>query len=99
MALYLESNSYFTSVGDDFNRFLLRDHNLRPRLLSLSDAAFYVGVHWTFFDRRVLEGLMPPPRVIEGGRMWDVREIDHATEGLPRLHPPVYGTDDELDAE
>jgi hypothetical protein len=43
----------------------------------------YCGVSITLFDRMVADGRMPPPRRIDGRKVWDVRSIDVAFDRLP----------------
>jgi predicted DNA-binding transcriptional regulator AlpA len=56
-----------------------------PRGLSRSQAAAYVGIGTTLFDRLVTAGKMPHPREIGGRRIWDRHEVDMAFDDLPRL--------------
>jgi predicted DNA-binding transcriptional regulator AlpA len=56
------------------------------RGLSRTDAANYVGVGPSKFDELVADGRMPPPRRIDGRKVWDVRELDISFEDLP--HDP-----------
>jgi len=53
------------------------------RGLSRNDAAAYVGCGPTKFDEMVADGRMPPPRRIDGRKIWDVRELDASFEDLP----------------
>jgi hypothetical protein len=53
------------------------------RGLSRVDSAAYVGVGPTKFDAMVSDGRMPPPRRIDGRRVWDVVEIDSCFDNLP----------------
>ena len=56
-----------------------------PRGLSRSQAAAYVGIGATLFDRLVATGKMPQPREIAGRRVWDRQEVDRAFEELPHV--------------
>lgn len=56
-----------------------------PRGLSRSQAAAYVGIGTTLFDRLVAAGAMPQPREIGGRRVWDRQEVDRAFEELPHV--------------
>jgi predicted DNA-binding transcriptional regulator AlpA len=47
-------------------------------------AAEYVGVSPTTFDRMVKDGLMPQPIRIYGRTVWDVRKLDAAFAALDR---------------
>lgn len=56
-----------------------------PEGLSRAEAARYVGVGSTTFDRLVEEGEMPPPRRFKNAErvVWLKREQDRALEELP----------------
>jgi len=54
------------------------------RGLSRVDAAAYVGCGPTKFDEMVADGRMPPPRRIDGRKIWDVVELDASFNDLPR---------------
>lgn len=56
---------------------------LPPRGLSRVEAAAYVGVGSTLFDRLVSLGFMPKPKKIGGRCVWDVRALDRAFDALP----------------
>jgi hypothetical protein len=57
-----------------------------PRLgINREEAAAYVGIGATLFDRLVEEGMMPQPRLPSGSRMvWDIDEVATAFRQLPR---------------
>ncbi len=61
---------------------------LRPRLISREAAADYVGVGVTKFDEMVLDGRMPPPKLIDRRKVWCVRALDTAADALPDDGPP-----------
>jgi len=66
------------------------------RGLRRDDAARYIGVGATKFDSMVKDGRMPPPREIDGCRIWDIRELDIAFDDLPSRAAPVHNPwDDE----
>jgi hypothetical protein len=44
----------------------------------------YCGISATMFDRLVADGRMPGPCRIDGRKVWDIRAIDVAFDGLPR---------------
>lgn len=56
-----------------------------PQLLGLShdEAAAYVGISGTSFDKLVHEGKMPLPREVSGRRIWDIDELRAAFKALP----------------
>ena len=58
-------------------------HSSLRRGLSRLDSAAYVGVGPTKFDEMVSDGRMPPPRRIDGRKVWDVHELDACYDGLP----------------
>lgn len=60
--------------------------HIRPvprRGLSRDEAAMYVGISTTLFDRMLADGRMPGPRRIDGRKVWDIRSIDVAFDRLP----------------
>jgi predicted DNA-binding transcriptional regulator AlpA len=56
---------------------------LSPRGLARGEAATYVGVSSSFFDKLVEDGLMPTPKHIGSRRVWDRLELDDAFDALP----------------
>jgi predicted DNA-binding transcriptional regulator AlpA len=61
----------------------LLPHNLPPRGLSRTEAAAYVGVSATLFDRMIAEQKMPRPKRYGARTFWDLRKIDIAFDALP----------------
>jgi predicted DNA-binding transcriptional regulator AlpA len=60
--------------------------DIRPvprRGLSRDEAAIYVGVGATLFDRMVADGRMPKPRRIDGRKVWDIRALDLYFDRIP----------------
>jgi predicted DNA-binding transcriptional regulator AlpA len=55
---------------------------IAPRGLSRGEAATYIGVSQTFFDKLVREGLMPTAKRIGARRVWDRFELDDAFDAL-----------------
>ena len=55
---------------------------LPRRGLNREQAAFYVGISPTKFDELVKDGRMPKPKRIDNRRIWDVRALDAAFDGL-----------------
>jgi hypothetical protein len=53
------------------------------RLLVALEAAAYVGVGVNKFRDLVARGLMPPPKLIDGARRWDVVALDIYVAALP----------------
>ena len=61
-------------------------HAIQPpyrRGLSRAEAAGYVGVSPSTFDKMVFAGGMPRPKRIGTRNVWDVRALDVAFDGLP----------------
>ena len=52
------------------------------RGLSRGEAAEYVGIGASKFDKMVSDGRMPPPKRIDGRRVWDRRQVDRAFDLL-----------------
>jgi hypothetical protein len=60
--------------------------NIRPvprRGLSRVEAAIYLGCSPSKFDDLRKDGRVGPARLIDGRKVWDVRELDLAFEALP----------------
>jgi len=53
------------------------------RLLSRFEAAAYIGVGPTTFDRMMADGFMPGPKRVYARVLWDVRALDAAIDCLP----------------
>lgn len=53
------------------------------RLLSRAEAAGYVGIGVTTFDKLIADKLMPAAKRVYGRVLWDVRQLDSAIEDLP----------------
>jgi predicted DNA-binding transcriptional regulator AlpA len=49
---------------------------LAPRGLNREQAAEYVGIGTTLFDRLIADGVMPKPIEIGGRRVWDRWQLD-----------------------
>jgi predicted DNA-binding transcriptional regulator AlpA len=59
---------------------------IRPiprRGLSRVEAAMYIGVSASKFDQMVTDGRMPPPKRIDGRKVWDLHQLDLAFDDLP----------------
>lgn len=59
------------------------------RGLSREEAAMYVGISAGKFDEMIKDGRMPEPRLIDARKVWDVRELDVAFDGLPCQNAPI----------
>ena len=53
------------------------------RGLGEAEAALYIGLGVTKFSGMVKDRRMPPPRVIDGRRIWDIDDLDAAFRELP----------------
>jgi predicted DNA-binding transcriptional regulator AlpA len=53
-----------------------------PRGLSRPEAAAYIGVSPTLFDRAVADAKMPKPFRLYGRVLWDIRKLDAAITAL-----------------
>lgn len=56
--------------------------SLPPRGLSRTEAAAYIGVSPTLFDKMVNDGRMPRPKQVNARTVWDRRRIDLAFDAL-----------------
>jgi excisionase family DNA binding protein len=56
--------------------------SLPPRGLSRVQAAEYVGVSPSTFDKMVANGEMPTPKRIRARLIWDLRRLDCAFDAL-----------------
>ncbi|WP_206079040.1 helix-turn-helix transcriptional regulator [Allomesorhizobium camelthorni] len=78
-------------------------HALPPssrRGFDRKEAASYVGVSPTHFDKLIRQGIMPPPNEFLGRKVWDVRALDRvldAKSGVNRLAPGIHPPADESD--
>jgi len=53
------------------------------RGLSRVEAAMYMGISPSKFDELRKDGRVGPARLIDGRKIWDVRDLDLAFEALP----------------
>jgi len=56
--------------------------SLPPRGLSRVQAAAYIGVSPSTFDKMVLAGEMPAPKRIRGRVIWDRKQLDCAFDAF-----------------
>jgi predicted DNA-binding transcriptional regulator AlpA len=56
--------------------------SLFRRGLSRDQAANYIGIGATKFDKMVKEGRMPRPKRVDGRVVWDLRKLDAAFDAL-----------------
>lgn len=54
-----------------------------PRGLSRVEAARYLGISPTKFDELRKDGRVSPPHLIDGRKVWDVRDLDADFETFP----------------
>lgn len=59
-----------------------RRHTAPRRGLRRDEAAQYVAVSPTTFDRLVDDGRMPKPFRVNGCVIWDIRDLDQAFDAL-----------------
>jgi predicted DNA-binding transcriptional regulator AlpA len=78
-------------------RSALLPESLPPRGLSRAQAAAYVGVSPTLFDRMVTDHKMPKPVRIYGRTVWDRRKVDAAFDALSGLPGEEAETDSFAD--
>jgi hypothetical protein len=70
----------------------IRAASLPRRGLSREEAAIYLGISGTTFDQMRDDGLIEPPRIIGGRKLWDIRDLDIAFDALPREDVPFIGS-------
>ncbi|TWB15631.1 helix-turn-helix transcriptional regulator [Nitrospirillum bahiense] len=69
-----------------------------PRGLSRMQAAAYVGVGATTFDKMVAKGTMPKPKKAYGAAArWDIRALDQAFDMLPQCDGGTAAANDDDD--
>lgn len=56
--------------------------SLFRRGLSREQAANYIGIGLTKFDKMVKDGRMPRPKRLDGRVVWDLRKLDAAFDAL-----------------
>ena len=57
--------------------------SMAPIGLSREEAAAYIGVGASLFDRLISDGRMPQPRPLGERLIWDVAEVTAAFRALP----------------
>ena len=67
---------------------------VEPRLLRREDAASYLGVSASYFDKLCAKGLAPAARQLGTVKGWDRFEIDAVIDRLPRDGAPADGPSD-----
>lgn len=75
-------------LGNGTRTLSKRQHDILPTSLppigiNRDQAAAFIGVSATLFDRLVHDGLMPDARVLRSRLVWDVDEIAAAFRALP----------------
>jgi hypothetical protein len=61
----------------------IRATSLPRRGLSREESAMYLGISGGTLDRMRAEGLIAPPRLVGDRKLWDIRDLDMAFDGLP----------------
>jgi predicted DNA-binding transcriptional regulator AlpA len=59
-----------------------KDRTIEPRGLSREDAAAYMGIGATLFDRLIAAGRVPRPVRLDGRVIWDRRKLDRFLDDL-----------------
>jgi hypothetical protein len=59
------------------------DRPIPRRGLSREEAAIYLGCSPSKFDELRRDGRVGPARLIDGRKVWDMRDLDLAFEALP----------------
>jgi predicted DNA-binding transcriptional regulator AlpA len=54
------------------------------RGMNREQAALYVGVSPSLFDKLIAEGRMPKPKRIHSRTVWDLRQLDSAFDAIDR---------------
>jgi predicted DNA-binding transcriptional regulator AlpA len=68
-----------------------KERVIEPRGLCREDAAAYMGIGATLFDRLVAAGRAPKPGRLDGRVIWDRRKLDRFLDDLfdePELDDP-----------
>jgi hypothetical protein len=60
-----------------------RPPRIQPRGLSRLDAAYYLSISPSKFDEMRKDGRVRPARLIDGRKVWDVRQLDETFDDLP----------------
>jgi hypothetical protein len=58
----------------------------------MQESAMYLGISAVKFGELVRDGIMPSPKRIGARRLWDIRELDVAFDGLPSENQATQGT-------
>jgi hypothetical protein len=81
-------------------------HALPPssrRGFDRKEAASYVGVSTTHFDKLVRQGIMPQPNLLLGRKVWDVRALDRVLDAMSGVNATathsLVADNDDLDRE
>ncbi len=65
------------------HRLSLLPASLPPRGVAREQAAAYLGIGASLFDRLMEQGVLPKPKRLAGRKVWDVRALDRAFDALP----------------
>ena len=71
---------------------------LAPIGINREQAAAFVGISPTLYDKAVEAGTMPGPRVIGGRQVYDVQEVIEAFRRLPHKHGEAAPLDESSGA-
>ncbi len=73
--------------------------SLPPLGINREQAAALIGVGVSLFDKAVLAGTMPKPRMLYGRLVYDVTEVVEAFRRLPHKDADDQHLDDEADTD
>ena len=68
-----------------------------PIALSAPEAAAFLGVGQTMFERAVEQGLLPDGRMLLGRVLWSASELEAAFQRLPRRRPMTQDGSADID--
>jgi hypothetical protein len=69
----------------------IRASSLPRRGLSREESAMYLGISGGTFDQGRADGLIPPPKMWGGRKLWDIRDLDMVFDALPREDGSTIG--------
>jgi predicted DNA-binding transcriptional regulator AlpA len=67
--------------------------SLPPVGISREQAAAFIGIGESLFDRLVAARKMPEPRMVGGRLIWDVAEVATAFRAIPHRSEPITPLD------
>lgn len=88
----MEDEEQIKAYGMTGRRGRALPDSLPPIGINRVQAAEFIGISATLFDRLVHDGRMPDARVIEGRLVWDVSEVADAFRALPHRSERLSGS-------